>query len=162
MQRIADLDGSGPDTSALQRRRQQAMSVLAEAGTAEISRLLAELGPHPAYQEIRKAEGGLVMVRGRIGGDGAPFNVGEATVSRCAVELASREVGFGYALGRDHAKARLIAICDALMQAEDFRERVEHVVLAPIKARLDAERALKAEQAAATKVEFFTLVRGEA
>ena len=54
------------------------------------------------------------MLRGRIGGDGAPFNFGEATVSRCAVRLATGETGFGYVLGRDHEKARLIALCDAL------------------------------------------------
>lgn len=153
---------TGPDRSELQHRRQEAMAVLAQAMTAEISRLLAEIGPVPAYQEIRKAEGGLVMVRGRIGGDGAPFNVGEATVARCAVELVTGEVGFGYVLGRDHAKARLIALCDALMQRDDFREIVERAVLTPIRTRLDAEREVKAEQAAATKVEFFTMVRGEA
>ena len=64
----------------------------------------------------RQAESGLVMVRGRIGGDGAPFNLGEATVTRAAVRLASGEIGFGYVLGRDHEKARLIALCDALLQ----------------------------------------------
>jgi alpha-D-ribose 1-methylphosphonate 5-triphosphate synthase subunit PhnG len=160
---MADMQqNADPDGIELQHRRQEAMAVLAQAMTSEISWRLAEIGPVPAHQEIRKAEGGLVMVRGRIGGDGAPFNVGEATVSRCAVELATGEVGFGYVLGRDHAKARLIAVCDALVQRGDFREIVERVVLLPIRTRLDAERDLKAEQAAATKVEFFTMVRGEA
>ena len=157
MQQNAGLDGN-----ELQRRRWEAMAVLAQAMTSEIDRLLAAIGPLPAYREIRKPEGGLVMVRGRIGGDGAPFNVGEATVSRCAVELATGEVGFGYVLGRDGAKARLIAVCDALMQRDEFREIVERAVLAPIRTRVDAERDVKAEQAAATKVEFFTMVRGEA
>jgi alpha-D-ribose 1-methylphosphonate 5-triphosphate synthase subunit PhnG len=151
-----------PVTSDLRERRQQAMAVLAEASPTEIARDLAGIGSIPSYQEIRKAESGLVIVRGRIGGDGAPFNVGEATVSRCAVELGTGEVGFSYVLGRDHGKARLIAYCDALMQRDEFRERVERIVLAPIRTRLDAARELKAEQAAATKVEFFTLVRGEA
>ena len=63
------------------------------------------------------------MVRGRIGGDGAPFNVGEATVTRAAVRLASGEIGFGYVLGRDHEKARLIALCDALLQTDRYRAR---------------------------------------
>ena len=65
------------------------------------------------------------MVRGRIGGDGAAFNLGEATVSRAAVRLASGEVGFGYALGRDRDKARLIALCDALAQSEEYSAVLE-------------------------------------
>ncbi len=60
----------------------------------------------PAHEDLREPENGLVMVRGRIGGDGAPFNLGEATVSRAAVRLATGEVGFGYALGRDRRKAQ--------------------------------------------------------
>jgi len=69
------------------------------------------------------------MVRGRIGGDGAPFNLGEATVSRAAVRLATGEVGFGYVLGRDRQKARMIALCDALVQSNEFAEAVETKVL---------------------------------
>jgi alpha-D-ribose 1-methylphosphonate 5-triphosphate synthase subunit PhnG len=101
------------------------------------------------------------MVRGRIGGDGAPFNLGEATVTRAAVRLDSGETGFSYALGRDHDKARLAAVCDALWQSEARRDGIERHVLAPIRARLARERTQKQEQAAATRVDFFTLVRGE-
>lgn len=137
------------------------MAILAQSTSDEISRLLAGIGPTPAHNEIRKAENGLVMVRGRIGGDGAPFNVGEATVSRSAVQLATGEIGFGYVLGRDQTKAQLIAYCDALVQRDEFQETLERVVLAPIETRLSATCKLQAEQAAATKVEFFTLVRGE-
>jgi alpha-D-ribose 1-methylphosphonate 5-triphosphate synthase subunit PhnG len=64
-------------------------------------------------------------------------------------------------LGRDHAKARLAAVCDALWQSEDRRDAIERHVLAPIRARLQGERTEKREQAAATRVDFFTLVRGE-
>jgi phosphonate C-P lyase system protein PhnG len=67
-------------------------------------------------EDLREPENGLVMVRGRIGGDGAPFNLGEATVSRAAVRLSTGEVGFGYTLGRDRHKAQMIALCDALIQ----------------------------------------------
>jgi len=145
----------------LQRRRQDVMAVLAQSTAGEIARLLAGIGPLPVHQEIRKAESGLIMLRGRIGGDGAPFNLGEATVSRSAVHLETGEVGFGYVLGRDQDKARLIALCDALMQRDEFRGRVKEVVVAPIKSRLRAVRQVRAEQVAATKVDFFTLVRGE-
>jgi alpha-D-ribose 1-methylphosphonate 5-triphosphate synthase subunit PhnG len=137
------------------------MAVLAESSSIEIAQLLARCGELPAQEEIREAESGLVMVRGRIGGDGTPFNLGETTVSRSAVRLATGEVGFGYVLGRDKAKARLIACCDALMQRAEHRDVVERVVLAPIRQRVHLAQQAKREQAAATRVEFYTLVRGE-
>jgi len=101
------------------------------------------------------------MVRGRVGGDGAPFNLGEATVSRAAVRLDSGEVGFGYVLGRDGEKARLIALCDALIQSNNHGDALEAGVLSPLREKLLAERERKARQAAATKVDFYTMVRGE-
>ena len=66
--------------------------------------------------EFGDALAGLVMVRGRIGGGGAPFNAGEATVARCTVKLASGEVGFGHVMGRDEMRAKAIALLDALAQ----------------------------------------------
>jgi|SRR5271165_3888872 len=144
-----------------QRRRRAAMAVLAGSEAAEIARRLDSIGPLPHHEELRAAESGLLMVRGRMGGDGAPFNVGEATVTRAAVKLESGETGFGYVLGRDLAKARLVALCDALVQTTSYRDVVEREVVAPIRHRLDEAREHKAQQVAATKVEFFTLVRGE-
>ena len=141
--------------------RRDAMALLVEGGTAELSELLRAIGELPLYEDIRRAESGLVMVRGRIGGDGAPFNLGEASVARAAVRLATGEVGFGYVLGRDHRRARLVALCDALLQSDHYRPAVERHVLEPIRARRAAERKRSAERTAATRVEFFTLVRGE-
>lgn len=115
----------------------------------------------PDHEQLRAPENGLVMLRGRIGGDGAPFNLGEATVSRAAVRLNSGEVGFGYTLGRDGAKAQLIALCDALIQTSQFADTIEAKVLTPLRARVLAEHKRKAEETAATKVDFYTLVRGE-
>jgi alpha-D-ribose 1-methylphosphonate 5-triphosphate synthase subunit PhnG len=137
------------------------MALLAQARTGEIAQGLKVVAQSLRYVELRPAATGLVMVRGRIGGDGAPFNLGEATVTRAAVRLDSGETGFSYALGRDHDKARLAAVCDALWQSEARRDGIERHVLAPIRARLARERAEKREQAAATRVDFFTLVRGE-
>ena len=145
---------------ALRERRRAAMAVLAASDAAEIAHHLAAIGPLPPHQDVRAGESGMVMVRGRIGGDGAPFNLGEATVSRAAVRLAGGETGIGYVLGRDRAHARLIALVDALVQTA-HADAVERHVLAPIRARLDAARQVDAERVAATKVEFFTLVRGE-
>jgi alpha-D-ribose 1-methylphosphonate 5-triphosphate synthase subunit PhnG len=141
-------------------RRKAAMAVLAHSKGAEIAARLEGVAL-PAYENLREAESGLVMLRGRVGGDGAPFNLGEATLSRAAVRLASGEVGFGYALGRDRRKAQMMALCDALAQSREFAALVETEVIAPLRAARLAEQQQKAAQTAATKVDFYTMVRGE-
>jgi alpha-D-ribose 1-methylphosphonate 5-triphosphate synthase subunit PhnG len=141
-------------------RRKAAMAVLVHAEAGEIAARLRAIAL-PGHENLRTPEHGLVMLRGRIGGDGAPFNLGEATVSRAAVRLASGEVGFGYTLGRDGEKARLIALCDALAQSEEFGAAIEREVVAPLRTRLTAERKQRAAETAATKVDFYTMVRGE-
>jgi alpha-D-ribose 1-methylphosphonate 5-triphosphate synthase subunit PhnG len=143
----------------MEARRRAAMAVLARVQTADIAARLASLTV-PAHEQLRQPENGLVMVRGRIGGDGAPFNLGEATVSRAAVRLASGEIGFGYVLGRDGHKAELIAVCDALLQS-DMAGKVEAEVIAPLQAEVLAAQTQRAAESAATRVDFYTLVRGE-
>ena len=142
-------------------QRRAAMAVLARAQAAEIARGLTLLGDDVAFTDARPAEIGLVMLRGRIGGGGAPFNIGEATVTRAAVRLASGETGFGYVLGRDREKARLAALCDALWQIEAKRQPLEEHVLAPLRQQQRGRRTTARAQTAATRVDFFTLVRGE-
>jgi len=144
------------DLTALRRR---AMAILADTSTDDIVARMSALDV-PACEELRTPENGLVMLRGRIGGDGAPFNLGEATVTRAAVRLKSGEVGFAYVLGRDRRKARLIAICDAMVQSKD-RARVFEAVVAPLEQAMIARRQRTDAETAATKVNFFTLVRGE-
>jgi alpha-D-ribose 1-methylphosphonate 5-triphosphate synthase subunit PhnG len=151
---------SASDEDGKQAQRQAAMAVLAHCDAADIGRCL-EAVALPAHENLREPENGLLMVRGRIGGDGAPFNLGEATVSRAAVKLSTGEVGFGYTLGRDQRKARMIALCDALIQRVDHAGAVEAKVLAPLRAQLMAERERTATETAATRVDFYTLVRGE-
>jgi len=151
--------GSAPSRDIAARRR--LMTALAGATREEIARGLAATGHALAHVELRSAEVGLAMVRGRVGGDGAPFNLGEATVTRAAVQLATGEVGFSYLLGRDRAKARLAALADALWQCADQRAAVEGHVVAPIRERIERERSQARQQTAATRVDFFTLVRGE-
>jgi alpha-D-ribose 1-methylphosphonate 5-triphosphate synthase subunit PhnG len=141
--------------------RRGAMVVLAQARAEEIEQGLRAVMDRVDYVEVRAPETGLVMLRGRIGGNGAAFNLGEATVTRAAVQIASGEVGIAYVLGRDQKKACLSAVCDALWQSKRYRDALERCVLAPIRTRVDAERDRQRAQAAATRVDFFTLVRGE-
>ena len=144
---------------ALTALRRRAMAVLADTPTGEIEAQLSGV-TIPAHDDLRLPENGLVMLRGRIGGDGAPFNLGEATVTRAAVRLASGETGFAYVLGRDPKKARLIAVCDAMIQSKDSK-RVIDTVIAPLEAAMQARRQQVDAETAATRVNFFTLVRGE-
>jgi len=146
--------------SSKQAQRKAAMAVLAQMAAPDIARHIEAIAL-PAHESVRTPEDGLVMVRGRIGGDGAPFNLGEATVSRAAVRLATGEVGFGYTLGRDREKARMIALCDALIQSSEFAGAVEAAVLAPLRAAMVSRRNRKSAETAATRVDFYTMVRGE-
>lgn len=141
--------------------RPDAMAVLARATTAELRDAWEGLDEKPVAEPLRGPESGLIMVRGRIGGGGAPFNLGETTVSRATVRLATGEVGFSCILGRDLEKARLAAVFDGLLQRDAERERLEKILLRPVATRLEAEDQTTREETAATKVNFFTMVRGE-
>jgi alpha-D-ribose 1-methylphosphonate 5-triphosphate synthase subunit PhnG len=143
-----------------QAQRKAAMTVLAHSDAAGITACMGAIAL-PPHENLRDPENGLVMVRGRIGGDGAAFNLGEATVSRAAVRLSTGEVGFGYTLGRDGNKAQMIALCDAMVQSDEFADAVETKVIAPLRAAMTAARNRKAAEASATRVDFYTLVRGE-
>ncbi|TCK28972.1 alpha-D-ribose 1-methylphosphonate 5-triphosphate synthase subunit PhnG [Ancylobacter aquaticus] len=148
------------DANACRTARQGMMAVMARAESTELDAILAQLAPLPAASNLKPPEVGLVMLRGRTGGDGAPFNLGEATVARAAVRLEGGASGFAYRLGRDVKAARQSAILDALWQDEARRAAVEDA-LAPVRARLSSESAGARAETAATKVDFFTLVRGE-
>jgi len=137
------------------------MRTMAEAKIEEIRSGLAAMAFDEPVVTVREPEIGLVMLRGRIGGKGAAFNVGEATVTRAAVQLASGRTGVSYLLGRQQEKARLAAIVDALWQSRSGRAMVEERILAPIRTRRQSEAERQAAEAAATNVDFFTMVRGE-
>lgn len=138
--------------------RRHAMAVLARAEDGELAAALDRFGD-PQASDLRAPETGLVMVRGRIGGGGAPFNLGEATVTRASVRLVSGEIGHAYALGSDRTAARRAAVLDALFQRHG--EEAAQAALAPIVERLKATDETRAGEAAATRVNFFTMVRGE-
>ncbi len=150
-----------PDTSpfpAPDAPRRRWMGVLAKAMPAELEHAWAALPQAPAYSFLRKPETGLAMVRGRIGGNGGPFNLGEMTLTRCAVRLGEGgATGIAYVAGRNARHAELAAAFDALLQG------AARPSLAPIIESLEAAQAERRRQAhgasAATKVEFFTMVR---
>ena len=133
------------------------IATLAKAPPARLADLMPSLPPHDL---LRAPEVGAVMVRGRTGGTGAAFNLGEMTVTRCSVRLGSGPVGHSWVQGRDKDHARRAAVIDALMQTEAGADLSARVI-APLQAEAEARRASRATKAAGTKVEFFTMVRGE-
>ena len=156
--------------------RQDWMGLLARSAPARLAALLPDL---PAHALLRGPEVGAVMVQGRIGGTGQPFNLGEMTVTRCSVRLeggaVGGAVGHAHVQGRDKTHALRAAVMDALLQGgadallqggasalvQDGADALRAAVLVPLRAEEAAAHALRAAKAAATKVEFFTLVRGE-
>jgi alpha-D-ribose 1-methylphosphonate 5-triphosphate synthase subunit PhnG len=141
-------------------QRKDWMRLLARAKASDIAALLRDLPPLPTDALVRPAETGTIMVEGRAGGSGARFNLGEATVTRCVVRVGEH-LGFSYALGRDREQAHLAAKLDALLQDESRREALLEAVIAPLAEAQKKARELASRKAAATKVDFFTLVRGD-
>ena len=137
------------------------MSALAQAEPAAVEAAWARLESPPVYRLLRAPETGLVMVRGRAGGTGAPFNLGEMTVTRCSVVLEDGRLGHAYVSGRDRRHAERAAALDALLQDDAARPQLERLVVEPLVVARRARRQEIRAQAAGTKVEFFTMVRGE-
>lgn len=146
------------ETETAKRRRW--LAVLARASRVELEAIHSRLGDLPALDTVRPAEVGMVMLRGRVGGTGDAFNLGEASLTRCALRVAGGALGVGYALGRDRRKAELIALLDALLQDPERGGRLQPEI-ETLAQRQDAMRNTSSRAAASSRVDFFTLVRGE-
>lgn len=143
-----------------QEARRRTMELLAKAEDAVLIAAWDALADKPEITRVRGPETGLVMLRGRIGGGGSPFNLGEATVSRATVRLGTGEIGHGQTLGLSRRKAELAAVFDALAQRPDHGAMIA-TLLDGIETGLVERDAERDRQTAATKVDFFTMVRGE-
>lgn len=136
------------------------MSMLAKAPRGSIRRNLNSIVSLPEFSWIRSPEVGTAMVRGKVSGTGSAFNLGEMTVTRCVLKLASGELGYAYIQGRSSDCAEAAAMVDALMQTE-YASTVKSLVLNPLQTEMQQHKAERAAKAAATKVDFFTMARGE-
>lgn len=144
------------ERSQIEKRREW-LSTLAKAKASRVSVLLPDM---PSHEVLRAPEIGTMMVQGRIGGTGAPFNLGEMTVTRASLRLMTGEVGHACVQGRDKGHALRAAMIDALMQS-DKAAAIEAEILTPLRQEAADLKACRAANAAATRVEFFTMVRGE-
>jgi alpha-D-ribose 1-methylphosphonate 5-triphosphate synthase subunit PhnG len=149
-----------PEDSNLIAARKDWMATLAKASPEHLASCLANLSALPDYQFLRPPEIGLIMVRGRAGGTGQVFNLGEMTLTRCVVQVGS-VTGFGYVGGRSHRHAELAALCDALLQMPEWQEQIWSTVIQPLQATYQEQQEQRSRQTEATRVNFFTMVRGE-
>lgn len=148
-------------------KRQVWMATLAQADLAQLETqyrqvLDRRLKTPPSYQTLRPPEVGLTMVRGRTGGTGETFNLGEITLTRCVLQLMDRPLtGFGYVAGRSKRHAELAALCDALLQHPDWHDSIQAQVVEPLQAIAAARHQEQSAEVEATRVNFFTMLRGE-
>lgn len=142
--------------------RKNALGILAAASADILAEQYEALEPTlPTAVPVRGPEIGAVMVRGKVGGGGAAFNLGEASVTRATVKLASGEIGHSIILGRDERKARIVAHLDALRQIPDWVGQIDSKIVRPALDAMNAEKLRRAEETEATRVDFFTVARGE-
>lgn len=155
------MDHCQAGQDAANARRAAWMRVLSLASPASLEGAFIALGRLPAHQMLRPAQTGMAMVRARSGGTGARFNLGEMTVTRCAVTLDGGVVGVAYVQGRSLRHAEQAAIADALLQQAQWHDTVQAQLIEPLAREHSAKVERQARVAAQTKVEFFTMVRGE-
>ncbi len=140
--------------------RQRWMATLAKSNLDQLETKVAEIGTLPEYSFIRPPEIGLTMVRGRAGGTGQVFNLGEMTITRCTLKI-EEVIGFGYVAGRSYRHAELAALCDGLMQLPEWHDIVQSIVIEFLEAEASRKKEIQQCQTEATKVNFFTLARGD-
>lgn len=162
------MDGAAEIESSLspdQAARRRWMSVLAKASAQELESALPAireaLGELPAYRLIRRPEIGMAMVRARAGGTGRAFNLGEMTMTRCTLRTEAGQVGSSYLAGRSLRQAELAALIDALLQEAAHRARLLALVIDPLVRAQDLRQRRRIDRSAPTRVDFFTVVRGE-
>lgn len=141
--------------------RQRLLSVLARAPANELLKRWKQTGLDPSVELLRGPESGLVALQGRAGGTGQPFHVGEVSATRVTVRIGSGQVGHAMISGRDSRKAQLVAVIDALAQDPAQAGMIEREIVAPLERLASEADAKLRKETAATRVNFFTMVRGE-
>ncbi|WP_264289091.1 phosphonate C-P lyase system protein PhnG [Duffyella gerundensis] len=141
--------------------RQHWISTLAHSQPAELAARWQLLQLQPDYQLIRPAEIGLTRLQARMGGSGNRFIAGDVTVTRAVVQLSNGTCGYSYVIGRDKAHAERCALIDALLQQPEHAPLLQENLIQPLLAAQQARRDKRAREIASSKVDFFTLVRGD-
>jgi alpha-D-ribose 1-methylphosphonate 5-triphosphate synthase subunit PhnG len=137
------------------------MAVLAKSSPEDLEKARKKLESPPSFRYLKKSEVGLVMIRARAGGTGPRFNLGEMSVTRCTIQVEDGAIGCAYVAGRSPDHAEAAALFDALLQDPLQHNFVMEEIIRPLEAILKEKRDRETGKAAATRVEFFKMVRGE-
>jgi len=149
------------NADGLEMNRKKWMGILSRTHPQCLQDALAGLGSLPEYVYLRTPETGMIMIRGKADGTGQQFNLGEMTMTRCSIKTGAHLVGHGYVIGRDKRHAELAAFYDALLQSDEYGPTILREILSPLQAEIEKKWRTQAQKTAATKVDFFTMVRGE-
>ena len=141
--------------------RQHWMAVLAHSQPAALAARMNALSLTPDYDTLRAPEIGLVQIQARMGGTGERFFAGDATLTRAAIRLNSGTLGYSYVLGRDKAHAERCAVIDALLQEQPYFQTLMETLITPLEADRAARIAARQAEVNTSRVDFFTLVRGD-
>ena len=141
--------------------RQRWMRVLAQSQPTALAARMHALSLAPEYDILRAPEIGLVQIQARMGGTGERFFAGDATLTRAAIRLNNGTLGYSYVLGRDKAHAERCAVIDALLQEQPHFQTLMETLIAPLEADRAARIAARQAEVNTSRVDFFTLVRGD-
>jgi alpha-D-ribose 1-methylphosphonate 5-triphosphate synthase subunit PhnG len=103
----------------------------------------------------------MVMAVARTEAKGEPFNLGEVSVTRCALRLSNGETGIGYVMGSNKEHALYVAMLDAIAQQPDQYEAINSGLIQPLQQKLLQTHQKQQQKTDKTRVDFFTMVRGE-
>lgn len=144
--------------------RAEWMALLARAPMPMLEEAVQTQLQGRSLEWLRRPETGLYMIQGRAGGTGERFNLGEVTVTRCALRSLDAQarpspVGVSYVLGRHHRHAELAALADALLQLTMHHEVLQQTLLEPLRQHLRLLAEQRQRQVQSSKVDFFTVAR---
>ncbi len=142
-------------------QRQQLISVLAKSSLQDIKQCWDHSIDEYEYSTLRQPQTGMVMAVARTEAKGEPFNLGEVSVTRCALRLNNGETGIGYVMGSNKEHALYVAILDAIAQQPNQYEAINSTVVQPLQQKLLQAHQKQQQKTDTTRVDFFTMVRGE-
>ena len=144
------------------RARKEWMGVLARTGTESLEAAYARLDPEPRFEHLRPPEVGMAMVRARAEARGRavqPRRNDHVPLlgPPCGRQRGPRLRGLGAMRGTPNWRRCF----DALLQDPESGPALRRAVIEPLSASLAEGRRRRAAKTAATRVNFFTMVRGQ-
>ena len=144
----------GQETVNGDEARAQWLSVLASSPLAALSKQWDGLEQKPDFRWLKKPEHGAILLQGRISSNGAPFNCGEMTVTRCSVQLVDGPLGVAYVPGRSKRHAMIAALLDGLLQTTGPASVRARTIVEMLARANEAEKRASAAKTQESRVSF--------